>query len=506
VSDADVRALAAGVISVGFDGHEVPTSILAARPFFGGFVLFGRNVRSLGQTRALTDALRAGFPPDLPPIIAIDQEGGRVARIRDGVEEIPSMMALGATRDPELANRAGEQIAFDLRRAGVNVNFAPDLDLALESTNTVIGTRAFGADPRRVIEMAGAVARGMSAGGVVPTFKHFPGPGSTAADPHLGLPKITLDAQRIRARDLAPFAQLLPSAPAVMTAHIVFESLDPGLPATLSAAILTGLLRDEIGFSGVCFTDCMQMDAIARTIGSAQGGVRALAAGADGLLISHDLDVALATVERIVTAVSTGVLPLARLREAHDRVHSLRRTLCAPLPPDAKPPHAGVGREIGRRAVTLLRGSALAGADTDVAVSFQSPTTEGAAGAHVEHASLTEYAPSLEEVIAPLAPDAGQIDVLVAAIRRSHRRPIVLMRRAHLSPAQTNAVRRILGVHADALLVSLREPYDATLFPQAHNVIATYGDDRPSMAGLADVLFAHRKATGQLPLELAAVG
>lgn len=503
-----VRALAAGTISVGFDGAQLTDDVRAALDElpFGGLILFGRNVRSLAQARELTDSLRARYPADEPPLISIDQEGGRVARIRDGVEEIPAMMAVAATGDVALARRAGEQIAFDLRRAGVNVDFAPVLDLALERMNTVIGSRAFSNDPYVTAKFAGAVGAGFEAGGIVATYKHFPGHGSTAVDSHLALPTIDMDAQAFAARDLLPFTHLLPDARAVMTAHIVFRALDERAPATLSRAILTDLLRRTIGFKGVCFTDCMQMDAIARTVGSAPGAVQALIAGADSVLISHSVAVAREAVDLIEAAVADGTLPLARLQEAHDRVLGLRKTLARPLPLDAPAPHPGIGREIGRAAVTLVRGTPHVDATSAVVLSFQGTTTEGVQGTHTDHASLREFAPALQEVFAPLEPSAEQVDAALVAVAASGRRPIVLMRRAHVYATQAAAVDRALAAHPDAVVVSTREPFDTTQVAAAKTVLATYGDDRPSLGGLADVLFGGSAPKGSFPLQVTAVG
>src|SRR5579884_3467391 len=349
------------------------------------------------------------------------------------------------------------QLAFDLRRAGVNVNYAPVLDLMLMKMNTVIGSRAFGDDPQRVIAFAGAFARGMQSQGIVPTFKHFPGHGSTEVDSHLDLPVVDLPEERLRARDLAPFAQLLPGAQAVMTAHIVVQSLDPHLPATLSPRLLTDVLRDEIGFTGVCFTDCMQMNAIADSVGSAEGAVQALIAGADCVLVSHSVDCALESLDRVVWAVEQGRLPRGRLEQAHARVRRLRAGLQAPLPLDAHPPHAGVGREIGRRAVTLLRGSAAVQRENAAVISFEGATVEGVQGLHSDHAILIDDASSRRAL--PLEPEVSEVDGALAFLRARQKRPVVLMRRAHVYPSQAQGVRRIIDEFPETILVSTREPF-----------------------------------------------
>ena len=498
---SDLRKLAAAVVCAGFDGSVVGEKL---RTFLrdvplAGVVLFGRNIETVAQVRALTDELRGILSQ---PIVAIDQEGGRVARIRDGVEEIPSALAIAAAcasaGNDQLAAEAGEQVASDLRRAGTNIDFAPVADLALTRMNTVIGTRAFGDDPHRVAQLAGAFAAGLERGGITATFKHFPGHGSTSVDSHLELPVIDADEATLRSRDLIPFAELLPSARAVMTAHIVARAFEDGRPATVSRRILTELLRGELHFKGVCFTDCLQMDAIAKGIGSERAAVEALAAGADCVLLSHDLELAARTVDGIERAAEDGELPLERLEEAAARVLRLRSALQPPLPLEATAPFPGIGARIGLGAVTVIRGEVRAGPD-DVAVSFESPTTEGVQGAHERHAALSGYA-NVREIRAPLDPRAEEAGRVLAEI--DGRRPIILMRRAHVYAGQRAAVERILAAHPNALLVSLREPFDAFEFPQARSVACTYGDDAPSIAGLAAVLFDGKPARGIFPLNV----
>lgn len=502
----NVREMAAGVLCVGFDGQMSDPAFekrLRALPV-AGLILFGRNVGTVEQTRALTDRLRTFFSgPD--PILAIDQEGGRVARIREGVVEIPSMMALAATGDVRLAREAGEQIAHDLRRIGTNVDFAPVLDLALHRDNTVIGARAFSDDPAVVTRFGAAVAQGLQAGGVVATFKHFPGHGSTAVDSHLDLPFVDEPESVLRERDLAPFAALLPNAQAVMTAHVVLRAFDPDAPATNSAPVLTGLLRNELGFRGVCFTDCMEMDAIAKSVGTAQGAVRALAAGADCVLISHSMDLAEEAAGAIAAAVESGTLARARLEEAFGRVQALREQLQPPLDANAPPPHPNAGTAIGRRAVTVIRGDLSCDPAATIVVTFEGTTTEGVQGTHTAHTSLRAYVPALPEAVAPLEPSAEDTDRVLAAVQDSGRTPVILMRRAHVYDAQRHAIDRLLKAHPDARLISVREPFDLDAFPSARNAGATYGDDAPSIAGLAEVLFNHVAARGALPVRWAAV-
>jgi beta-N-acetylhexosaminidase len=476
------RDLARGVVVAGIAGARLDGDF----PRFGGYLLFAHGA-TLAEIRALTDELRSR---DGEPLVAIDQEGGRVARLRESVEPMPPMMALGAADDLELARRAGEQTAFDLRRAGCTLDFAPVLDLALDSRNTVIGTRSFGADPRRVAALGAAFGRGLHDGGILPCYKHFPGHGATAVDSHEALPVIEAGEALLRERDLVPFAAVAPHAPAMMSAHVLARGFDAQYPATLSQRIAAALLREELGFRGALVTDCLEMNAVAPR-GAAANAVEALAAGADVLVFSHDVVAANEAVEAIAAAVDAGRLTPARLEEAYTRVQTLRHAGAAPLPLDAFPPHPGVGREIARRAVTLLRGIAHADPLASTAVSFGGTA-----------ATLDREAPAMETLDAPIAPGEADVRAILDALAHSQRRSILLARRAHLHPEQAAAIGAILDRYPDALVVSLLEPFDVGLFPSARHLVAAYGDDPASIGGLADVIFGGSLPTGQLPVSV----
>ncbi len=487
---------ARGVIAAGFQGETFDPAL----PAFGAYVLFARNVSSLPQVRTLTDALRARNADETPPLIAIDQEGGRVARLRHEVEPMPSMMALGAVGDLELAGRAGEQTAFDLRRAGCTLNFAPVLDLALYRGNTVIGTRSLGSDPNAVAELGAAFAAGMTRGGILPCYKHFPGHGATPDDSHLTQPAVDAGAATLRARDLVPFAAVARHAPAIMGAHLVVRAFDDRHPATASTRIATDLLRRELGFDGAFVTDCLEMSAVTGDI--ATSAVAALNAGADLLTVSHRIDVALEIVASVESAVRDGRLSLDRLRQAYERVNRLRDKAQTPLPLDEFPPHPGVGREIARRAVTLVRGRSHVDPLTTIAVSFEGDIAEGINVRASAGESLRREAPALSEIVLPLDPTDAHLVEAFDAIAESGRRPLLLARRAHLHAAQARAIERVAGDYGDAVVVSMLEPFDIPLFSAAKHVLAAYGDDAAAIGGLADVLFGGSFPEGRLPVNV----
>ncbi len=478
---SDLNELARGVIVAGIRAAELDP----AMPLFGGYVLFNDPGAPIETVRAQTDALRAR--QNDPPLIAIDQEGGAVARLRQGVETMPPMMALGAADDLDLTRRAGEQLAFDLRRAGCTLDFAPVLDLALDPRNTVIGTRSFGSDPQRVAALGQSLATGLLAGGITPCFKHFPGHGATATDSHEALPFVDSSEAEMRARDLVPFAAVAARAPAMMNAHVVARAFDSERPATLSARIATGLLREELGFCGALFTDCLEMGALAE-LQDDDVAVAALAAGVDLLVFSHRPDRALRAAEAIADAVAGGRLPLQRLEEANARARAVRRAGNAPIALDEFPPHPDLGREIARRAITLVRGIAHVDPIVSIAISFGGETT------------LVRESPALAHVALSLDPAAEEVEKVFAELERRGRRPLVLSRRAHLHPAQAAAISRIVAAFPDATVVSLREPFDLPLFGAARHLLAAYGDDVASLGGLADVLFSGHMPAGRLPI------
>jgi beta-N-acetylhexosaminidase len=203
--------------------------------------------------------------------------------------------------------------------------------------------------------------------------------------------------------------------------------------------------------------------------------------------------------------VAAGTLPLARLEEANARVSALRRAGAAPLDLSSFAPHPGIGREIARRGITLVRGVPHADPLTSIVVSFESATAEGAQGAHAVHPSLRREAPVLEEMTLPLEPSTSEVAGALAHIRANGRRPIVLSRRAHVYPSQAEAIDRTIALDRDALVVSMREPFDIPFFGRARHVLAAYGDDAASVGGVADVLFGSSTPGGTMPVALARV-
>lgn len=318
----------------------------------GGVILFARNYTDPDTLRALCDDLHA-LDPDDPPLVALDHEGGRVHRLRAPFTHFPSAARIGETSEPRLAFEVGTALGHELRNVGVDIDFAPVLDVFSNPDNTVIGDRAFGADPDRVAEFGCALAAGLRSAGVLPCGKHFPGHGATLLDSHDALPCDERPQARLKSLDLPPFeAAIAQDIEMLMTAHVVYPALDPDRPASLSPIVMHDLLRQRLGFRGVIVSDDLEMGAIARTLPLEDACVRALAAGSDMLLICHSLDRALPARDACERALNDGRLRHTRIREAHDRIRRLKQRFAAR--PDVPPRPIGASEHI-KLAAAILR-------------------------------------------------------------------------------------------------------------------------------------------------------
>jgi beta-N-acetylhexosaminidase len=284
--------------------------------------LFRKNLGNAAEVQKLTADLREVLGP--LALIGIDQEGGSVIRATF-LPQAPAAMALGACGDLEQAKQVGAAVSRGLRSLGINWNFAPVLDVNNNPANPVIAERSFSADPMAVARLAGAWMEGALSEGVACSVKHFPGHGDTHTDSHHALPTVDKSLAELEALELIPFRELASVAPAVMTAHIVYPQIDPQYPATLSRKVLTGVLREAIGYQGVVITDALMMKAVHDRYGHARAAVLALQAGADLVLAQGARHEQLAALQAIGTAMENGALDTVALQTACDRVDDLAR-------------------------------------------------------------------------------------------------------------------------------------------------------------------------------------
>ena len=317
-----------------------------AREFgLGGVIFFSRNIEEPEQVAELSHDVQS-LATDVPLWVSVDQEGGRVARLKAPFTVWPPMALLGRSGDETLASRFAVALAAELRAVGVTLDFAPVLDIHTNPANPIIGDRALATTADDVARLGVAIVRGLQENGVAACGKHFPGHGDTSVDSHLELPLVEHPPDRIRRVECVPFRAAIGADVAfIMTAHVLVPSLDDERPATLSRRIVQGLLREELGYRGVILSDDLEMKAIAASYDIPDAAVQAIAAGCDGLLIcSGDLDLQAATLEALVRAVEEDRIPYKRIEDALTRLRRAKERFLAQ--PVASPGRRAALRQI----------------------------------------------------------------------------------------------------------------------------------------------------------------
>jgi beta-N-acetylhexosaminidase len=320
------------LLIAGFNGAALPIELKSlARDFgLGGVILFARNIVEPEQVAELAfDA--SHLVTDLPPWVSVDQEGGRVARLKAPFTEWPPMATLGRSGDVALAERFARALASELRAVGITLDYAPVLDVHTNPKNPVIGDRALAETADTVGRLGAAIIGALQSQGIAACGKHFPGHGDTSTDSHLELPLVEHPPERLREVEFEPFrAAIAAQVATIMTAHVLVPSLDDQVPATLSKRIV-GLLRDELRFQGVVLSDDLEMKAVAASYSVPDAAVRAIAAGCDGVLIcSGDHDAQAAALEALVHAVEGERIPFSRIEDALRRQQRAKERFLAP--------------------------------------------------------------------------------------------------------------------------------------------------------------------------------
>ena len=531
----------------------------------GGVIHFAENVQEIGQIQRLNLQLQQAARQSqhrLPLFIAVDQEGGRVARLpRHQATTFSGNMAIGATyarHGVRYATQVGQVQAKELLALGFNLNFAPTVDVNNNPANPVINVRSYGDDPSRVAELGAAKVAGMQQQGLMAALKHFPGHGDTEVDSHLGLPVVRHSRERIDAVELAPFAHIIDQAPPamIMTAHIQFPALDSSTlegrdghtfikPATLSRDILTNLLRNELGYQGVVVTDALDMKGITDFFSPEQAVIQAFAAGADIALMPvkiqspaelGQLDALLDVLEQ---AVAAGKLDETELRASFARVHRLKQQLPSQLPELsvlAHPEHRALELALARDSMTLVRNhKQLLPLKPDAAkpwlllmpdqsrceAMLAALSARGVASGQLHcFSALTEHWPDVLAALdssavlitamvtpMPSLAELGGLDDVAAlgGLQQAYRQ---LEQRLQQLSAEAK-VRKIPEVY-----LSLRSPYDLQQFgANAAAVLASYDyhtrvdpatgtHSGPAFEALADVLLGRYPARGELPVQL----
>lgn len=350
-SEENLARAVGQLLVVGFpDPVEAPPESVsrALAGDIGGVILFRRNVEDVDQLATLNEAIhRAAADAPGPPWVAVDQEGGRVVRVKEPLTPIPPMRAVGDKGNAALAAEVADVIATEISMLGFNLNFSPVLDVDTNPDNPVIGDRAFSRDPEVVARMAGAFMAGHLTAGVVPCGKHFPGHGDTDTDSHVDLPVVNHPPERLEEIELHPFTKAIEiDFPMFMTAHVMVPALDTVHPATLSHAVITRLLREELAYDGVVVSDCLEMKAVADRYGIEEMVELGLRAGVDMFLICHTEAKWKAAREHLLGLARRNDLDRHRVFQSANRIMDLKRVMLGSWPrPWVRP--AGWRDELG---------------------------------------------------------------------------------------------------------------------------------------------------------------
>ncbi|GAB4529904.1 MAG: glycoside hydrolase family 3 protein [Anaerolineae bacterium] len=493
----------------GFHGLTAPDYFLdwLREGRLGGVILFARNVRDPQQLADLTASLHTAAK--YPLLIAIDQEGGTVARLREGFAESPGALALSSIpHQPEATvETVSGVLAQEMRALGINWTYAPVMDITYNTENPTVGTRSFGTDPEQVGVLAAAAVRGFQQNGVAACAKHFPGLGNTAMDTHLALPSLDTSVEELQIKDLLPYRIALESQLAtIMTTHTIFNRLDTDHPATLSGIIIQELIRKHLRFEGVVTTDCMEMKAIDDHYGVKDSVVRAVLAGVDIVLFSHTAEKQAAAYEHLLAAVQRGDVPMDIIDTANRRIEALKAQFPA-HPVDLSqintPEHHETMLAAAKAAMTQFRADERAlpltpeQAKTAILIEF-SPQVESIVEETVTASTLSyyvrEHLPTLKTLVLPVRPSEDEI---ANVLRHEAALWLIATRNAHLNPAQSAAVHAIHAAVPKTVLLALRNPYDARLLPDSM-VLCSAGDSRPSLEALSMALRGEFVPAGQV--------
>lgn len=524
LSDLTLEEKVGQMFVCGFHGKQPSEAIqqLIDKNQIGGVIYFSRNIERPQQVYQLSHDLQnqAKNAIGIPLFVGVDQEGGMVARITDGVTMIPGNMALGAAGDRDHAHQAARISGGELKALGINMNLAPSIDVNNNPDNPVIGVRSFGDDPKKVSEFGAATVQGYRESGICAAVKHFPGHGDTAVDSHFSLPKIPHGQERVQQIELVPFKKAIENGvDMVMTAHVVFPALDSSeKPATLSAAVLDGLLRRELGYDGVVMTDCLEMEAISKGYGTEEAAVMAVEAGADTILISHTEKRQLGAIRELINAVKSGRISEARIDQSVKRILQLKqkRNLAQPLLNWEQARESlqiadnqKFVQEVSEKSMTVIKDNhhqlPLDQAKATCVICPEIQALNAADESFQDEETLTDFLSAYIDDVVERRISANPSEEQIQRISQESEafdQVVVVSYNASLFKNQITLIRDLLEKRRGYIvIVATRNPFDFLAFPEAPTQIASYENRPMALASAAKVLTGKISAEGKLPVE-----
>lgn len=502
------------LIVTGFPGPEITDELreLAREWKIGNIILFAYNAENKSQLAALCGDLQRLMIAETgyPALISIDQEGGRVTRLPRDAVNVPGAMAVAATGRPDHALSAGRMTARELKALGINFNLAPVLDINNNKRNPVINVRAYGDTAETVTNYGLQMLRGLQEEGVLAAVKHFPGHGDTEVDSHLGLPAVSKTLAELEALELRPFrAAIAAGAEALTIAHMLFPAIEPErVPATMSRAIVTDLLKRELGYEGLVISDCLEMDAIQQYYGTAQGALGALKAGIHLLFVSHTPALVRETVQVIEQAVLSGELPMETIDAAVDKVLYYKMKYGKPA---EMPPLSVVGCEAHRQAAAAISEASIClaagelapiaagGGRTLFAGSYPYRTDRASSQVRTGLSFPEAMAERLggAQLLTGIDPDEAELGQLLREAEDCGRIVFGLYNGVD-NPGQLAAVRRLVSAGKRVTAVALGKPYDLEALAGIECGLAAFEYTALSLASVARVLAGEVAPAGRI--------
>ncbi|MCK5106341.1 MAG: glycoside hydrolase family 3 C-terminal domain-containing protein [Elusimicrobiales bacterium] len=502
------------LLMISADTGNIDKTSAAVKNCVGGIQLQWGSY-SLKDTKNITDNLQKlaiGSNCSIPLFIAVDYEGGSVyAPTTLGLLELPTNIMLGAADDEALAASLAYLAGKELKRAGINMAFGPVLDVNTNPENPIIGIRAIGDNPALVSKIGKALINGLKASEIISVGKHFPGHGATVSDSHKTLPVLKISSQELNKTHLAPFRMAIETEiPAIMTAHILYRAMDKKYPATLSKTLIDELLRKILNFKGMIITDSMDMKAITSKQGIPKAAVRALAAGADYILIGKgDFD---KTKAEILKALKTGKLKEKRINDAFDRIISCKKKYNLFKKQKNTSPfdkaYVEVSKALSEKAVTLVRNNddllplkKYQYRDKIAIILFSPHRFDISSLAFYK--TLYRRGLNVKQYKFDIKPDARDLKKIKDYIEKAD---IIILGgfqwAAKQNKNQFKIIKYALKTGKPTILISQMSPYDISNFKNAATVIATYGITETTMSAAAKIIIGELSPEGKLPVKI----